>query len=121
MPVSTISQWCVRWSKSTVVILASPKTDGHSPNARLVVTITELCPYQPADEVEQKLAVGLGEGQIAEHAQDNEVPPSEIIGEMALATGPRFDLKFINPIDVVEGSPARAAADDACPAIRQHR
>ena len=42
-PVSTISQWWVRRSRSAVVILASPKTEGHSPKARLVVTITEVC------------------------------------------------------------------------------
>ena len=42
-PVSTISQWWVRRSRSAVVILASPNTLGHSPKARLVVTITEVC------------------------------------------------------------------------------
>lgn len=30
--------------ESAVVISASPKADGHSPNAKLVVTITEVCP-----------------------------------------------------------------------------
>ena len=43
LPVSTMSQWWVRRSSSAVVILASPKTDGHSPNAKFVVTITEVC------------------------------------------------------------------------------
>jgi len=33
----------VRRSSSAVVILASPNTLGHSPNARFVVTITEVC------------------------------------------------------------------------------
>ena len=42
-PVSTMSQWWVRRSSSAVVIFASPKTVGHSPNARLVVTMTEVC------------------------------------------------------------------------------
>jgi transposase len=32
-----------RRSSSAVVILASPNTLGHSPKARLVVTITEVC------------------------------------------------------------------------------
>ena len=41
-PVSTMSQWWVSRSRSAVVILASPKTLGHSPNARLVVTITDV-------------------------------------------------------------------------------
>ena len=43
LPVSTMSQWWVRRSSSAVVILASPKTVGHSPNVRLVVTMTEVC------------------------------------------------------------------------------
>ena len=42
LPVSTMSQWWVRRSSSAVVILASPKTLGHSPNVRLVVTMTEV-------------------------------------------------------------------------------
>ena len=42
LPVSTMSQWWVSRSRSAVVILASPKTLGHSPKARLVVTITEV-------------------------------------------------------------------------------
>jgi len=42
LPVSTISQWCVSRSRSAVVIFASPKTVGHSPNARLVVTMIEV-------------------------------------------------------------------------------
>jgi hypothetical protein len=37
-------------------------TLGHSPKARLVVTMTEV----PADEVEQELATGLSERQITE-------------------------------------------------------
>jgi hypothetical protein len=40
LPVSTMSQRCVRRSSSAVVIFGSPKTLGHSPNARFVVTIT---------------------------------------------------------------------------------
>ena len=43
LPVSTISQWWVSRSSSAVVILASPNTFGHSPKARLVVTMTEVC------------------------------------------------------------------------------
>ena len=42
LPVSMMSQWCVRRSSSAVVILASLKTLGHSPNARLVVTMIEV-------------------------------------------------------------------------------
>ena len=42
LPVSTMSQWCVRRSSSAVVIFASPKTVGHSAKARLVVTMIEV-------------------------------------------------------------------------------
>jgi hypothetical protein len=43
LPVSTMSQWWVMRSSSAVVILGSPKTVGHSPKARFVVTMTEVC------------------------------------------------------------------------------
>ena len=39
-PVSTMSQWWVRRSRSAVVILASPNTLGHSPNARFEFGMT---------------------------------------------------------------------------------
>ncbi len=42
LPVSTMSQWWVSRSSKAVVILGSPNTVGHSPNARLVVMITEV-------------------------------------------------------------------------------
>jgi hypothetical protein len=42
LPVSRMSQWCVRRSSRAVVIFASPNTLGHSANGRLVVTITEV-------------------------------------------------------------------------------
>jgi hypothetical protein len=42
LPVSTISQWWVRRSRRAVVILASPKTLGHSAKARLVVTMMDV-------------------------------------------------------------------------------
>ena len=42
LPVSMISQWWVRRSSNAVVILASPNTLGHSPKARLVVTMMEV-------------------------------------------------------------------------------
>jgi len=43
LPVSRISQWWVSLSRRAVVIFASPKTLGHSPKARLVVTMMEVC------------------------------------------------------------------------------
>ena len=42
LPVSRMSQWCVRRSSSAVVILASAKTRGHSAKARLVDRTIEV-------------------------------------------------------------------------------
>ena len=39
---------------------------------------------EPADEVEQELTAGLGEGQIAELIEDDEVHAGQMIGEPAL-------------------------------------
>ena len=48
---------------------------------------------EPADEMEQQLPAGLGEGEIAEFVEDDEVEAGEIIGEAVLggqrALGPR--------------------------------
>jgi hypothetical protein len=40
LPISMMTQWCVKRSRSAVVILASPKTGTHSANSRLVVMMT---------------------------------------------------------------------------------
>ena len=72
-PVSTMSQWWVRRSRSAVVIFASLKTVGHSPKARLVVTMIGGVLVEPADQVEEQLSAGLGKGQIAEFVEDDEV------------------------------------------------
>jgi hypothetical protein len=66
-----------------VVILASPNTVGHSPKVRLVVTMAELVLVEPADQVEEQLTASLGEGQIAELVEDDEVEAAEVIGSAA--------------------------------------
>ena len=43
---------------------------------------------EPADEVEQELAAGLGERQLAELIEDGEVHAGEIIGDTALPPPP---------------------------------
>ena len=45
---------------------------------------------EPADEMEQQLPAGLGEGEIAEFVEDDEVEAGEIIGDASLASGARF-------------------------------
>ena len=96
-----------------MVILASPNTLGHSPNARLVVTITEVLLVEAADRVEQQLPAGLGERQIAELVEHDEVQTGEIIGNPSLAARPSLGLEPVDQIDGGEESAARACADTA--------
>ena len=63
---------------------------------------------EPADEVEQELAAGLGERQIAEFVEDHEVEAREIIGEPSLATRTVLGLELIDEIDGGEEAPARS-------------
>jgi hypothetical protein len=68
----------------SAVVIGSPNTLGHSPKARLVVTMIEVR-LETADQVEQQLPAGLREGEIAEFVEDHEVEAREIIGEPSLA------------------------------------
>ena len=73
-----------------MVIFGSPKTLGHSPKARLVVTMIDGALIETADQMEQQLPAGLGEGEIAEFVEDDEVEAREVIGESSLAAGAGF-------------------------------
>ena len=67
---------------------------------------------EPADEVEQELAAGLSERQIAEFVEDDEVHAGQMVGEPALAAVAGLGLEPVDEIDdVVE--PAAGAATDA--------
>src|SRR5271165_4737554 len=68
---------------------------------------------EPADEVEEKLAAGLGERQVAELVEDDEVHAGESIGDAALAPGARLGLKLVDKIDGGEEAPAPPGADAA--------
>ena len=94
-----------------MVILASPKTLGHSPKARLVVTMIEVLLVEAADQMEQQLAAGLGEGQIAEFVEHDEVHAGEIIGHASLAAGAGLGLEPVDEVDDVEEAAAGAVAD----------
>ena len=63
--------------------------------------------------MEQKLSASLGERQIAEFIEDDEVEAREIIGEASLAAGPSFGLEPVDEIDGVEETAARSGADAA--------
>ena len=73
LPVSTISQWWVSRSSSAVVILASPKTHGPFAEGQVGGDDDRGLLVEAADQVEQQLAAGLGEGQIAEFVEHDEV------------------------------------------------
>jgi hypothetical protein len=61
--------------------------------------------------MEQELAAGLGEGQIAELVEDDEVEAGEMIGDAALAAGAGLGLELVDEINNVEEATAGAAAD----------
>src|SRR5208282_4710 len=68
---------------------------------------------ETADEMEQQLPAGLGEGEIAEFVEDHEVEAREVIGEPSLAAGARLSLELIDEIDGGEEAAARSRADAA--------
>src|SRR5438132_5803187 len=63
--------------------------------------------------MEQELATGLGEGQIAEFVEDDEVHAGEMIGESALPTVAGLSLEPVDEIDHVVEPTAGAGADAA--------
>jgi hypothetical protein len=58
--------------------------------------------------VEQQLPAGLGEGEIAEFVEDDEVEAREVIGEPSLAASTALGLELIDEIDGGEEAPARS-------------
>ena len=63
--------------------------------------------------MEQQLPAGLGEGQIAEFIEDDEVEAGEIVGDASLASGSAFGLELIDEIDGSEEATARSGSDAA--------
>ena len=68
---------------------------------------------EPADQMEQQLTAGLGEGEIAEFIEDDEVKAREIIGEPSLAASAAFGLELVDEIDGGEEAAARPGANAA--------
>ena len=66
-----------------------------------------------ADEVEQKLATGLGERQVAEFVQHDEVHACQMFGEPALASIAGLDLEPVDQIDDVVEATTGATPDAA--------
>ena len=63
--------------------------------------------------MKQELPAGLGEGQIAEFVEDDEVHARQMIGEPSLPTVAGFGLEPVDEIDHVVKPPADAGADAA--------
>ena len=61
--------------------------------------------------MEEQLPASLGEGQIAEFIEDDEVEPSEVVGDPALLAATMLGLQAIDQIDNVVEAAARAVAD----------
>ena len=68
---------------------------------------------ETADEMEEELPAGLGEGQIAELVEDDEVEAGQMIGKSALAAVAGLGFQLIDEIDDVVEAAAGAAADAA--------
>src|SRR5712691_5409913 len=66
---------------------------------------------QPADQMEEQLATGLGERQVAEFVEHDEVEPGQVISEPPLPAGAGFALQPIDEVDDSAEASARTAAD----------
>lgn len=65
---------------------------------------------KPADQMEEKLAAGLREREIAKLVHDDEVEPGNEVGQPALFALACFRLKPVDEIDDVVEAPTRAVA-----------
>src|SRR5690606_31071584 len=63
------------------------------------------------DEVEEQLPAGLGEGQIAEFVEHDEVEPGQMIGNAPLSPGAGLGLQPVDQIDHVEEASTSTVAD----------
>jgi hypothetical protein len=65
-----------------------------------------------ADEVEEELAAGLAEWQVAEFVDHDEIVSGERLGEPAAAAGGLFRLELVDEVDEIEEATACSGADD---------
>ena len=68
---------------------------------------------EAADEVEEQLAAGLGEWQVAEFVENDEVLAGEIVGEPALPTIAALGLEPVYEIDDIVEAAARSGSNAA--------
>ena len=59
-----------------------------------------------SDQMEEQLAARLGEGQIAQLVQDDQIQPGQVFGHPSLAPGSGFGFEPIDQIDhAIKSSP----------------
>ena len=68
---------------------------------------------EPADEVEQQLAAGLSERQVAEFVEDDEVHPGQMLGDATLPSVAGLDLQAVDEVDHVVEAAAGTGSDAA--------
>ncbi len=68
---------------------------------------------EPADEMEEELSTRLGEGQIAEFVENDEVHAGEVIGDPSLPAVAGLRLQPIDEIDDIVEATTRAGANAA--------
>ena len=111
LPVSMISQWWVRRSSSAVVILGVAEDRGPLTEGEIGGDDGGGSLVEPAHEVEEKLPAGLGEGQVAELVEDDEVAADELVCGAALAPGAEFGLEVVDQVDDVVAAASGTLAD----------
>src|SRR5689334_17089231 len=90
---------------------AEGKIGGHDHRGLLV---------EPADQMEQQLAAGLGERQISEFVQHDEVLAAHVVGQPALPAGAAFGFEPVDQVYDVEEPTAGALANaSTCDRYRQ--
>ena len=68
---------------------------------------------EPADEMEQQLSAGLGERQVAEFVEDDEVHPGQMLGDTTLPSVTGLDLQAVDEVDHVVEAAAGTRSDAA--------
>src|SRR5262249_13409287 len=66
---------------------------------------------KPTDQMKEQLAAGLGERQIAELVEHDEVEPGQVIGQATLPSSAGFALQPIDEVDDGVKAAASATAD----------
>src|SRR5690606_28900166 len=67
---------------------------------------------EPADQVEEELAAGLGEGEITEFVEHDEVEAGQVVSDAPLLAGAVLGLQPVDQIDDVEEAATRSVADE---------